>query len=111
VPGCAARRRSGVTMQGMSAPVRYALLGLSIPAALAGYWLTGQLLFALGLETIAGGLLLVFLPLLGAGLCALPFIAPFFDHLAKQALADAPSRRAADPEHESEPRTPGPPPD
>jgi len=90
-------------MEAMPASLRIFLLVLSIPAALAGYWATGQLLFATGLDSVGGGLLLVFLPLLGAGLCALPFLVPFFDHLAKQALADAPSRLPQEPEDNTDP--------
>ena len=75
--------------------VRYVLLVLAIPFAVAAYVLTGQVLTSLGVGGELGGLLIIFLPLFIAGLVAVPFIAPFVDYKAKQALADAPSRRDA----------------
>ena len=66
------------------------LLVLAVPVAIAGYWIATQLVAALPLPDGLRGLALLFLPLLAAGLCALPLIAPAFDHLAKQALANRP---------------------
>lgn len=68
-----------------------ALLVLALPAAIAGYagasWVLGAIPLPDGLRT----LVLLFVPLLAAGLCALPFLVPAFDHLAKRALADRPA--------------------
>jgi predicted lipid-binding transport protein (Tim44 family) len=78
----------------MLAGVRYVLLVLAIPAALAAYLVTGTVLANLGLAGALGGLVVIFLPLLAAGLVSIPLIAPFIDAKAKQALADAPGARA-----------------
>lgn len=74
--------------------VRYVLLVLAAPAALAAYLVTGTVLTSLGLGGALGGLVVIFLPLLVAGLVSIPLIAPFIDAKAKQALADAPGARA-----------------
>ena len=79
-------------------PVRIViLLLLAIPASLVGYFATAQVLTSMGMTEGIGAILLIFLPLLVAGLCALPFLAPFVDFKAKQALANAPSRMKAEP--------------
>jgi hypothetical protein len=72
--------------------MRYVLLVLAIPAAVIAYLVTGQLLVRLPLAGGIRDLLVIFLPLFVAGLVAVPFIAPFVDAKAKQALADAPRR-------------------
>jgi hypothetical protein len=72
------------------------LLVLAIPAALVGFAVATQLLSSIDLPEGIRGLLLLFLPLLVAGLCALPFLIPFVDYKAKQALADRPSREPGD---------------
>ncbi|HEY3336546.1 MAG TPA: hypothetical protein VGK16_15035 [Candidatus Limnocylindrales bacterium] len=69
---------------------RILLLVLAVPVGLAAYLLTGSILIQLGFASVAGGLLLVFLPLLVAGLCAVPLLIPFIDFNAKQALANRP---------------------
>jgi hypothetical protein len=74
----------------MSTPVRYLLLVLAIPVAIAAYLITAQVLSGLALPSGLGDLLVIFLPLFVAGLCSIPFIAPFFDLKARQALADRP---------------------
>lgn len=71
--------------------IRVLLLALAVPAAVIGYSLAGQVLAALPLPEAARGLILGFLPLLAGGLCALPFLVPFVDAKAKQALAARPS--------------------
>lgn len=71
--------------------VRVVLLALAIPAAVLGYTLAAQVLSAMPLPEAARGLILGFLPLLAGGLCAVPFLVPFVDYKAKQALAARPS--------------------
>ena len=66
------------------------LLVLAVPVAIAGYWIATQLVLAMSLPEGLRSIALLFLPLLAAGLCALPLIAPAFDHLAKQALDNKP---------------------
>jgi len=88
--------------QAQSMPVRIVvLLVLAVPAALIGYNAAVLVLSALPLPAGIRDLALLFLPLLAGGLCALPFIAPFFDHKAKEALANRPS---ADPDAPRDPR-------
>lgn len=74
--------------------VRYVLLLLAIPAALGAYFLTGTVIAGLGLSGPIKELAVIFLPLLVAGLVSIPFIAPFVDYKAKQALANAPGAQA-----------------
>ena len=59
---------------------------LSVPAALVGYFATAAVLEGLApdLATSAVGL---FVSLFVAGLCMIPFVAPWFDARAKQDLA------------------------
>ncbi len=83
---------------------RVILLVLAFPVGLAAYLVTGQLLTAAGLAGVAGGLLLVFLPLLVAGLCAIPLLIPFVDYKAKQALAGRPSAAPSSPADRDHPR-------
>ena len=75
---------------------RVVLLLLAFPVGLAAYLLTGAVLTSAGMTSGLGGLLLVFLPLFVAGVCAIPLIIPFIDYKAKQALADAPPRADSD---------------
>jgi hypothetical protein len=72
-------------------PKRHVLLVIAVPVAVLAYGATAGLLGMLDLPDGLRGLVLLFVPLLVGGLCAIPFIAPTFDHLAKQALADRPS--------------------
>ena len=75
---------------------RVVLLVLAFPVGLAAYLVTGTLLTNAGIASGLGGLLLVFLPLFVAGLCAIPLIIPFIDYKAKQALAGRPSSADSD---------------
>jgi len=63
------------------------LLVLAMPAGAVGYLVSGGILAGLGLQQVAGGLLVMFLPLLVGGLCMVPFLIPFFDRMAKRDLA------------------------
>ena len=67
------------------------LLVLAVPAALIGYNVAVVLLSGLPLPAGIRDLAVLFLPLLAGGLCAMPFIAPFFDYKAKEALANRPT--------------------
>jgi hypothetical protein len=59
---------------------------LSLPAAAIGYAVTAAILTsALPREGLAS-LLLIFVPLLVAGLCMVPFLIPFVDRMAKRDL-------------------------
>jgi hypothetical protein len=72
-------------------PVRIlVLLVLAVPAALLGYNVAVMILSGLPLPAGIRNLAILFLPLFVGGLCALPFIAPFFDYKAKEALANRP---------------------
>jgi hypothetical protein len=78
-------------------PVRIlVLLVLAVPAAVLGYTAAAAVLGSLPIPGGVRDLALLFLPLLAGGLCALPFIAPFFDYKAKQALAERPGREGAE---------------
>jgi hypothetical protein len=60
------------------------LLALSLPAGLAGYLAGSRVV-----DAVARGndLLVLFVPLLVAGLCMMPFLIPFLDARAKADLA------------------------
>ena len=78
-------------------PIRIlVMLVLAAPAALIGYTVTAQVLSGMDLPGGVGGILIIFLPLFVGGVCAIPFLAPFVDFKAKQALANAPSRKSDD---------------
>lgn len=64
------------------------LLVLSLPAGIIGYALGARLVSGLSLPSGIGDLVILFVPLLIAGLCMMPFIIPFIDRKAKQDLAD-----------------------
>jgi hypothetical protein len=64
---------------------------LSLPAGVLGYTVATRVLTAL-LPGQAQGILMLFVPLLVAGLFMLPFLVPFFDRKAKQDLAEYRSR-------------------
>jgi fatty acid desaturase len=60
---------------------------LSLPAAAIGYAATAAILTSL--QPVRGGpadLLFIFVPLLVAGLCMVPFLIPFVDRMAKRDL-------------------------
>jgi hypothetical protein len=63
-----------------------ALLILSLPAGLVGYTVGTAVMTAL-LPGLSKSALMLFVPLLVAGLFMLPFLVPFFDRKAKQDLA------------------------
>ncbi len=60
---------------------------LSLPAGLVGYTIGVAVMSALPLPEDARGILTLFVPLLLAGLCMMPFLIPFLDRKAKQDLA------------------------
>jgi hypothetical protein len=68
---------------------------LSLPAGLAGY-LGGAWLLRTLAPSLADGVLMIFVPLLVAGLCMAPFLVPFIDRRAKADLAAIQARRAAE---------------
>ena len=74
---------------------RVVLLVLAFPVGLAAYLVTGTLLTSAGLTSGLGGLLLVFLPLFVAGVCAIPLDHPVH-RLQGEAGARGPRRRRAD---------------
>jgi hypothetical protein len=78
------------------------LLVLSLPVGLLGYTLGTSLMTAL-LPGQAQGVLMLFVPLLVAGLCMLPFLVPFFDRKAKQDLAAYRSREGLPPNGSDKP--------
>jgi hypothetical protein len=63
------------------------LLVLSLPAGIIGYAIGVRVLSALPLPDGVQGFVVLFVPLLLAGLCMLPFLVPFFDRRAKADLA------------------------
>lgn len=85
----------------VSRPLRIVLLVLALPAAAVGYTLAASFLSGLPIPAGARDLAVLFLPLLVGGLCAVPFLIPFFDHLATQALADRPGGPGAPPRDDS----------
>ena len=69
----------------MSRPTFLAIL--SLPAAAIGYAVTAAILTsALPPSEGLADLLLIFVPLLVAGLCMVPFLIPFVDRMAKRDL-------------------------
>ena len=69
----------------MSRPTLLAIL--SLPAAAIGYAVTAAILTSV--LPARGGpadLLLIFVPLLVAGMCMVPFLIPFVDRMAKRDL-------------------------
>jgi hypothetical protein len=63
------------------------LLAVSLPVGALGYAVAGRILSMLALPEGVGDILILFVPLLVAGLCMLPFLVPYFDRKAKQDLA------------------------
>ena len=68
---------------------------VSLPVGLAGYLLGTWLLRTLA-PSLADGALMIFVPLLVAGLCMAPFLVPFIDRRAKADLAEIRARREAE---------------
>ena len=89
----------------MSRPTLLAIL--SLPAAAIGYAVATAILTSL--LPVRGGpadLLLIFVPLLVAGLCMVPFLIPFVDRMAKRDLEAHRAATAAannDPPHPDAP--------
>jgi len=71
------------------------LAAASLPVGLAGYLAGGWLLRALA-PSLGDGVLMIFVPLLGAGLCMAPFLVPLIDRRAKADLAAIQARRTAE---------------
>lgn len=67
----------------------------SLPVGLAGY-LAGGWLLALVAPGTVGTILMIFVPLLVAGLCMAPFLVPYLDRRAKADLAAIRTRREAE---------------
>jgi hypothetical protein len=63
------------------------LLLLSFPAGAIGYVVSSQIFASLGLPEPAQTFVVLFAPLLIAGLVMVPFLVPFFDRKAKEDLA------------------------
>ena len=59
---------------------------LSLPAAVLGYFLSAALLSSLPLPGGLAELVVLFVPVLIAGLCMVPFIIPIVDRQAKRDL-------------------------
>jgi hypothetical protein len=68
---------------------------LSLPAGLGGYFAGAWLLRTLA-PSLADGILMLFLPLLAAGLCMAPLLVPLIDRRAKADLAAIRARREAE---------------
>jgi hypothetical protein len=66
------------------------LLVLAAPVAVGVYVLTTQLLTGMDLPDGMRAIIVLFVPLFVAGVCAVPFLAPTFDHFATKALAERP---------------------
>lgn len=71
------------------------LLVLSLPAGVIGYAIGARLVSGFSLPAGIGDLVILFFPLLIAGLCMMPFLIPFIDRKAKQDLADYRARQAS----------------
>jgi hypothetical protein len=78
------------------------LLVLSLPAGFIGYAVAARVLTAV-LPGQAPEIVMLFVPLLVAGLCMLPFLIPFFDRKAKEDLAAIRSREGLDQSTDEEP--------
>jgi hypothetical protein len=61
-----------------------------------GYIVTAQILARLSLGGGVGDLVMLFVPLLAAGLVMMPFLIPYFDRKAKQDLEVIRQRKAAE---------------
>ena len=73
-----------------------ALAILSLPAGAVGYIVTAQILARLSLGGGVGDIVMLFVPLLAAGLVMMPFLIPYFDRKAKQDLEVIRQRKAAE---------------
>lgn len=68
---------------------------LSLPAGLGGYFAGAWLLRTLA-PSLADGVLMLFVPLLAAGLCMAPLLVPLIDRRATADLAAIRARREAE---------------
>ena len=66
----------------------------ALPAGVAGYLASGAILSGLALPDAMEGAVLLFVPLLVAGLCMAPFLLPLFDQMARRDLAALQEHRA-----------------
>jgi hypothetical protein len=66
---------------------------LSLPVGVAAYLLTGTVLQAVA-PSLSPTIVGLFVPLFVAGLCMIPFVAPWFDRRAKADLAEIRAARA-----------------
>ena len=82
------------------------LLVLSLPAGAVGYAVGTAVMTAL-LPGQAQSILMLFVPLLVAGLFMLPFLVPFFDRKAKADLAAYRSREGLSPDASDTPERQG----
>ncbi len=73
-----------------------ALAILSLPVGAVVYIVTAQFLAGLSLGDGVGDIVLLFVPLLVAGLVMMPFLIPIFDRKAKQDLEVIRRRKAAE---------------
>ena len=84
---------------------------LSLPAAAIGYAVSAAIVSALSLPAGLADLLTLFVPLLVAGLCMVPFIIPALDRMARRDLeAHRAAMRAADVDPAKSDRQPTDPP-
>ena len=84
--------------------IRNILAVLALPAGVLGYMLGVAVMGAIPVPDPIHGFLVAFGPLLVAGLCAMPFVIPFFDHMAKRDLANAPGRQGTPEADAAEPK-------
>jgi uncharacterized protein YqgC (DUF456 family) len=68
---------------------------LSFPVALAAYLLTGAVIAAVA-PSLVTSIVGIFVPLFVAGLCMIPFVAPWFDAKAKADLEHIRAMREAE---------------
>jgi hypothetical protein len=73
------------------------LLVLSLPAGALGYALGTRMVEAVAFPEPVQGILALFLPLFIGGLFMIPFVAVFFDRMAKRDLAARPQNRGGKP--------------
>jgi hypothetical protein len=80
---------------------------LSLPAAALGYAVAVAVLSALPLPEGLDDLMLIFVPLLVAGLCMVPFLVPLVDRMAKRDLEAHRAASAAADRAPADPDAPG----
>ena len=80
---------------------------LSLPAAVIGYAVAVAILSGLPLPKGVVDLVVLFVPILVAGLCMLPFLVPFVDRMAKRDLEAHRAASAAADRPPADPEAPG----